>query len=182
MNEKVKVVALTYVSNVMGYMTPIEEIIKIAHSYNAVVIVDAAQAVAHMKVDVVKLDADFLAFSGHKGLLSTTGVGGLFFKNINELKPLIFGGTGVFSDSLNQDNIMLEDLEAGTIPSIPIISLNAGIHFLGENFSKILIKEHVLSEKLYKKLLKIKNLILYQLFEHSTVFLINIKNISISRL
>ena len=63
----------------MGYMTPIKEIIEIAHSYGAVVIVDAAQAVPHMKVDVKELDADFLAFSGHK-MMAPTGVGVLYGK------------------------------------------------------------------------------------------------------
>ena len=74
LSDKTKIVALTYVSNVMGYITPIKEIIKLAHENNAVVVVDAAQAVQHIQVDVKDLDCDFLAFSGHK-MLGPTGVG-----------------------------------------------------------------------------------------------------------
>ena len=77
--EKSKVLAITYVSNVMGYITPIKEIIKIAHEHNIIVVVDAAQAVPHMKVDVQDLDCDFLAFSAHK-MFGPTGFGILFGK------------------------------------------------------------------------------------------------------
>ena len=171
-----KLIVTTYISNVTGEICDVFSVAEKCKKHKIKYLIDAAQACGHIEINLKKIDADFLAFSGHKGLLSITGVGGLFYKNIYDLKPLIFGGTGVFSDLLNQDKIMLEDLEAGTIPSIPIISLNAGICFLIENFSKILIKEHILSEKMHKKLLKIKNLILYQQFNYSTVFLINIKN------
>ena len=89
LDENVKVVALTYVSNVMGYITPIKEIIDLAHQMNAKVVVDAAQAVAHFKVDVKDLDCDFLAFSSHK-MMGPTGVGVLYGKKeiLKTLDPL----------------------------------------------------------------------------------------------
>ena len=93
LTNKTKVVALTYVSNVMGYITPIKEIIKLAHSVGAIVIVDGAQAVPHMKIDVKELDCDFLAFSGHK-LCGPTGIGCLYGKKelLEKMPPIEFGG------------------------------------------------------------------------------------------
>lgn len=77
----VKIVGITQVSNVLGTINPIKEIIKKAHSVGAIVIVDGSQSVPHMKVDVQELDADFLVFSGHK-MLSPFGIGVLYGKII----------------------------------------------------------------------------------------------------
>jgi len=133
MNEKVKVVALTYVSNVMGFQTPIEEIIKIAHSFNAVAIVDAAQAVAHMKVDVKKIDADFLAFSGHK-MMGPTGVGVLFGKKkiLKKLPPLFYGGD--MNDEVDKFDVTVKEIpfrfEVGTPAIAEVIGLGAAVEFI----------------------------------------------------
>ena len=93
LTNKTKVVAITYVSNVMGYITPIKEIIDLAHSVGAVVVVDAAQAVPHMKIDVKALDVDFLAFSAHK-MLGPTGFGIMYGKYdlLQKMEPIEFGG------------------------------------------------------------------------------------------
>ena len=93
LSSRTKVVAVNYFSNVMGYETPIKEIIKLAHEVGAVVVVDAAQAVAHKKIDVKELDCDFLAFSGHK-MFGPTGVGILYGKRqiLKKLAPLYYGG------------------------------------------------------------------------------------------
>ncbi|MFA6849223.1 MAG: cysteine desulfurase [Selenomonadaceae bacterium] len=90
---KTKIVAVTQVSNVLGIVNPIDKIIKKAHSVGAVAIVDGAQSVPHMKVDVQKLDADFLVFSGHK-MLSPMGIGVLYGKEaiLNEMEPFLCGG------------------------------------------------------------------------------------------
>ena len=91
--EKTKIVAINYVSNVMGYVTPLKDIIKIAHEFNAKVIVDAAQAAPHMAIDVKDLDADFLAFSAHK-MLGPSGLGVLYgkYELLNKMNPVEFGG------------------------------------------------------------------------------------------
>ena len=93
LTDKTKVVAITYVSNVMGYITPIKEIIKLAHEKGAIVSLDGAQAVPHMKVDVKDLDCDFLSFSGHK-LCGPTGIGVLYGKLdlLEKMPPIEFGG------------------------------------------------------------------------------------------
>ena len=79
LNERTRVVALAHVSNALGTVNPLAEMIEIAHRWGAVVVVDGAQAVPHMAVDVRALDADFYAFSGHK-LFGPTGIGVLYGK------------------------------------------------------------------------------------------------------
>ncbi|MDE6660472.1 MAG: aminotransferase class V-fold PLP-dependent enzyme, partial [Anaeroplasmataceae bacterium] len=117
LTDKTKVVAITYVSNVMGYVTPIEEIISLAHDKGAVVVLDAAQAVPHMPVDVKKLDCDFLAFSGHK-LCGPTGIGVLYGKEklLSKMPPIEFGGD--MADDVNPHSMTYKDapyrFETGT--------------------------------------------------------------------
>ena len=91
--DKTKVVAINHVSNVMGYISPIKEIVEIAHKYGAVVSVDGAQAIPHMKVDVKELGCDFYSFSGHK-MCGPTGVGVLYGKKslLDKMEPIEFGG------------------------------------------------------------------------------------------
>jgi cysteine desulfurase/selenocysteine lyase len=93
LSDQTKVVALTYVSNVMGYITPVKPIIDLAHEKGAVVILDAAQAAPHLAIDVTALNVDFLAFSGHK-ICGPTGIGVLYGKRhlLNQMSPIEFGG------------------------------------------------------------------------------------------
>lgn len=88
-----KFVSITHVSNVLGCVNPIQEIARLAHAQGAYLVVDAAQSVPHMTVDVQDLDCDFLAFSGHK-LLGPTGIGVLYGKEalLNQMNPVEFGG------------------------------------------------------------------------------------------
>ncbi len=128
LTEKTKLVCLTYVSNVMGYITPIKEIIKLCHERNILVSVDAAQAIPHMKVDVRDLDCDFLSFSGHK-MCGPTGIGVLYAKKhlLDIMPPIEFGGD--MADEVNKDSMTYKiapyKFETGT----PII---AGAIGLGE--------------------------------------------------
>ncbi|HOO19234.1 MAG TPA: cysteine desulfurase [Paludibacteraceae bacterium] len=93
LNEHTKIVAVTHVSNVLGTINPVKEIIKIAHQKNIPVLVDGAQAVPHFAVDVTDMDADFYAFSGHK-IYGPTGIGVLYGKEkwLNTLPPYQGGG------------------------------------------------------------------------------------------
>lgn len=126
LSDKTKVVALTYVSNVMGYITPIKEIIDLAHQKGAIVVVDAAQAAPHMEIDVTALNADFLAFSGHK-VCGPTGIGVLYGKRhlLNQMDPTEFGGD--MSQTVDKFEATWKDapyrFEAGT----PIISGAIGL-------------------------------------------------------
>jgi cysteine desulfurase/selenocysteine lyase len=93
LSEKTKIVAVTHISNTLGTINPVKEIVKIAHSKNIPVLVDGAQSIPHLKIDVADLDADFYAFSGHK-VFGPTGVGVLYGKEkwLNELPPYQVGG------------------------------------------------------------------------------------------
>jgi cysteine desulfurase/selenocysteine lyase len=129
-DEKTKLVALTHVSNVMGVVTPVKEISMIAHACGATVIVDGAQSVPHMGVDVQDLGCDFLAFSGHK-MCGPTGSGVLYLKNgfEDKIEPLaISGGTvkdvGVDYYSLTKSP---ERFEAGTPAIAEAIGLGRAV-------------------------------------------------------
>lgn len=93
LSDKTKIVAITYISNALGTINPIEKIIQLAHQNNTPVLVDAAQAVQHIAIDVQKLDADFLVFSGHK-MYAPTGIGVLYGKEkwLNAMPPYQGGG------------------------------------------------------------------------------------------
>ncbi|MDE7161158.1 MAG: aminotransferase class V-fold PLP-dependent enzyme, partial [Anaeroplasmataceae bacterium] len=121
LTKHTKVVAITYVSNVMGYITPIEEIISLAHQVGAVVVLDAAQAVPHMAVDVKKLDCDFLAFSGHK-LCGPTGIGVLYGKKklLEKMNPIEFGGD--MADDVNLNSMTFKDAPYRFETGTPIIA------------------------------------------------------------
>lgn len=135
LTKKTKIVALTLVSNVMGYLTPIEEIIKLAHEVGAIVIVDAAQALQHFPVDVKKLDCDFLAFSGHK-IMGPTGIGVLYGKKniLKQLQPIDFGGD--MNEEVDLYNVEIKDIpyrfETGTPPIAEAIGLGKAIEFIQE--------------------------------------------------
>lgn len=133
LSNKTKVVALNYVSNVLGYINDIKEITRLTHQKNAIIVVDAAQAIQHIKVDVLDLDVDFLAFSGHK-MLGPTGVGILYGKSqhLDILEPMEFGG------DMNEDVEKLGStwkkyplkFEAGTMPIAEVIGLKEAINYL----------------------------------------------------
>ena len=140
-NEKTKVIALTYVSNVMGYITDLKPIIKKAHEFGAIVIIDAAQAMSHIPLDVIDLDCDFLAFSAHK-LFGPTGLGVLYGKYhlLKDLRPMEVGGGMV--DTLTKSEQIYQDLpqrlEAGTPPIAEVIAFNSSLAFIKKlGFEKI---------------------------------------------
>ncbi|MBK2002544.1 cysteine desulfurase [Listeria ivanovii subsp. londoniensis] len=131
--EKTKIVALAHVSNVLGTITPIKEIAALAHKVGAVILVDGAQAVPHMEVNVVDLDADFYAFSGHK-MMAPTGIGVLYGKRelLEKMEPTEFGGEMIDFVEL-YDSTWKElpwKFEAGTPIIGGAIALGAAIDYL----------------------------------------------------
>ena len=93
LTSRTKFVSLTHASNVLGSITPIKEVAELVHRYGAYFVVDGAQSVPHMKIDVQDLDVDFFAFSGHK-MCGPTGIGVLYGKEtlLNQMNPIEFGG------------------------------------------------------------------------------------------
>ena len=133
LNKNTKIVALTHVSNVLGVISPVKEITKLAHEHGAIVILDGAQSVPHMKVDVKDLDVDFLAFSGHK-MMAPTGTGILYgkYKLLNSLNPVEFGGD--MNDGVEKYSSTYKDapekFEAGTQNIEGVIAFKKAIEYL----------------------------------------------------
>ena len=144
--------------------------------HNLKYLIDGAQASGHMQIDLLKIDADFFAFAGHKGLLAITGVGGLLVKDIKKLRPIIYGGTGTNSMELKQPTDEIEGFESGTLSSISIISLGAGIKFLAKNSKKIIEKEQNLTKYLINSLSKLNFIKIYSPNDCLNVVSFNIKN------
>ncbi|EAC5199172.1 cysteine desulfurase [Listeria monocytogenes] len=163
--EKTKIVALAHVSNVLGTITPIKEIAAIAHQFGAVILVDGAQAVPHMEVDVVDLDADFYAFSGHK-MMATTGIGALYGKRelLDAMEPTEFGGEMIDFVEL-YDSTWKElpwKFEAGTPIIGGAIALGAAIDYLAEvGLANIHAHEQALASYAIEEMSKIEGITIY---------------------
>ena len=133
LTEKTRFVALAHVSNVLGVVNPIKEIAELVHQANALLVVDGAQSVPHMKIDVQDLDVDFFAFSGHK-MLGPTGIGVLYGKEelLERMSPVEFGGEMI--DFVYEQKATWKDLpwkfEAGTPNIAGAIGLAAAIDYL----------------------------------------------------
>ncbi|EAD1667254.1 cysteine desulfurase [Listeria monocytogenes] len=163
--EKTKIVALAHVSNVLGTITPMKEIAAIAHQFGAVILVDGAQAVPHMEVDVVDLDADFYAFSGHK-MMAPTGIGALYGKRelLDAMEPTEFGGEMIDFVEL-YDSTWKElpwKFEAGTPIIGGAIALGAAIDYLAEvGLANIHAHEQALASYAKEEMSKIEGITIY---------------------
>lgn len=135
LNQKVKLVSLAHVSNVIGNLHPIEKIIEAAHHVGAAVCVDGAQAAGHFSIDVQKLDVDFYAFSAHK-IYGPTGIGILYGKErlLEQMPPVEGGGDMIEHVSWNETTVQSLPLkfEAGTPMIAEAIGLGAAIDYLFE--------------------------------------------------
>ncbi|EDP69037.1 aminotransferase, class V [Carnobacterium sp. AT7] len=165
LSEKTKIVALAHVSNVLGVVNPIQDIARLAHARGAVLVVDGAQAVPHMPVDVQELEADFYAFSGHK-MVGPTGIGVLYGKRtlLEQMDPVEFGGEMIAVVD-EQDSTWKElpwKFEAGTPNIAGAIGLGAAIDYLSTiGLSTIQEHEKSLMAYLWPKLIAIPGLIVY---------------------
>ena len=163
--DKTKIVSLTHVSNVLGTVNDVKEIGKIAHENDALFIVDAAQSVPHIPVDVKKIDCDFLAFSGHK-MLGPTGIGGLYGKKelLQEMEPFLYGGEMIKEVTFEQTkfNDLPWKFEAGTMNIAQGIGLGAAIDYLNKiGMKSIENYENGLVSYAMKRLSEIKEIEIY---------------------
>jgi len=177
-----KVISLAHITNVAGDIRPLKEIIEYAHQNNILVIVDGAQSVPHMKVDVQDLDIDFLAFSAHK-MYGPTGVGVLYAKEkyLNNMKPIIFGGG--MNANFSSDGIRMYDdiphlFEAGTPNIAGVIGFGSIIEYLNKiGMDKINEYESDLRKYAIKKLKEIDDIIIYNEPSEASIIAINKKDI-----
>ncbi len=182
--DKTKIVAITHVSNVLGTINPVKEIIKYAHKKGAIVIVDASQSIPHMKIDVQDLDVDFLAFSGHK-MLAPLGIGVLYGKReiLNKMNPFLMGGDMI--EYVYEQKTTFAPLpnkfEAGTQNVEGVIGLGAAIDYISNlGYDKIQEIEDELLDYAREELSKLDFLKIYMTpnrKNHSAVISFNIKGV-----
>ncbi len=164
-SDKTKLVAVVHVSNSLGTINPVKEITAIAHEHNVPVLLDGAQAVSHMKIDVQDIDCDFYAFSGHK-MYGPTGTGVLYGKErwLNEMPPYQSGGDMIRHVTLASTtyNELPFKFEAGTPNYIGFIGLGEALDYLSElGLDNIQDYEHQLLEKATSRLEAVKGLKIY---------------------
>jgi len=150
LNDRTRIVAIAHVSNALGTVNPLAEMIELAHRRNVPVVVDGAQAVPHMRVDVRALDADFYAFSGHK-LFGPTGIGVLYGKEklLEAMPPFQGGGDMIRSVTFEKTeyNVLPYKFEAGTPDVAGIVGLGAALDYVnGIGIDAIAAYEHELLE------------------------------------
>ena len=176
-----KVISIAEITNVIGDKRDIKEITKIAHENNIKVLVDAAQSIGHIKVDVTDTDVDFLAFSAHK-MLGPTGVGVLYGKEelLNEISYIKGGGTSISFE--NPKEIVYKDLpyklEAGTQNIAGVIGLGEAIKYLNEvGLDNIEKYTNDLKKYLVSKLENNKNVIMYNPNVEGSILVFNVKDV-----
>ncbi|MBL8165959.1 MAG: SufS family cysteine desulfurase, partial [Anaerolineae bacterium] len=163
--EPVKLVTLMHVSNVLGTINPVSDIVREAHQAGALVLVDGAQSVPHMPIDVQALDADFFAFSGHK-MLGPTGVGVLYGKRalLEAMPPWMGGGDMISSVRLEGStwNDLPYKFEAGTPAIAEVIGLGHAVDYLGSlGMENIHAQEQRMTEYALERLAEVPGLTIY---------------------
>ncbi|OPG15793.1 cysteine desulfurase [Ferroacidibacillus organovorans] len=162
---RTKIVAMVHVSNVLGTINPIGEIAKIAHRHGAILVVDGAQSVPHMPVDVQALDCDFLAFSGHK-MMGPTGIGVLYGKRevLEQMEPIHFGGEMIEVVELYESTFkeVPYRFEGGTPIIAGAVGLSAAIDYLKEiGLSAIHERDVALTSYAYDRLREMEEIEVY---------------------
>lgn len=169
-NEKTRIVSITQVSNVLGTINPVKEMIRIAHEHEAPVMVDGAQSTPHMKVDVQDLDCDFFAFSGHK-IYGPTGIGVLYGKEkwLDEMPP--YQGGGEMIESVSFEKTTFEKLpfkfEAGTPDYVATHGLATALNYVTElGLDNIFAHEQELTRYAMEQMKEIPGMRLFGTSQH----------------
>lgn len=180
--DKTKVISLAYVTNVVGDIRPMRDIIELAHKHNILVVGDGAQSISHIKTDVIVDDVDFFVSSAHK-FYGPTGVGFLYgkFDLLNDMEPLEYGG-GMNAMYLNDGYMELREVpikfEAGTQNIAGVLGMGAAIDYLEKlGINKIIKHEHELKEYLVKKLKELGNITIYNENNIGSIVSFNVKDV-----
>ena len=182
LNIKTKIVFVNHVSNALGLINPVKEIIEKAHIFNAAVLIDGAQATPHMQIDVKKLDVDFYVTSTHK-ICGPTGVGVLYGKEkwLNKIPPYFGGGEMIEKVTLHKSTYsgLPNKFEAGTPNISGVIASGVGLDYINNiGLENIANYENELLNYATDKLLEIENMKIYGISKNKTsVISFNISNI-----
>ena len=158
LTSDVRAVILCHGSNVSGTRFPIEQVGPLCRERGIFFLVDAAQTLGAIPVDMAAMAIDGLAFPGHKGLLGPQGIGGLVITDAlaGELEPLLSGGTGSMSESLDMPPFLPDRLEAGTLNLPGIFGLGAALDYLEGEGEALRIREHKLAGHLWARLMELE--------------------------
>jgi cysteine desulfurase/selenocysteine lyase len=160
-----RLIALTHASNVVGTLLPIAEVGRIARRYDLLFLVDAAQTAGAYPIDVEAEAIDLLAFTGHKALLGPQGTGGLYIGprvDLEELRPLVHGGTGSRSEEEVQPDFLPDRYESGTLNGVGLAGLTAGVErLLADGVATVRAHELSLTRRLLAGLARIPRVVLY---------------------
>jgi len=152
-------IVMTHASNVVGTLMPVREVAEIARAHDMLLLVDGAQSVGALPVDMEELGSDLLAFTGHKALCGPTGTGGLFIGervDIARLDPLTRGGTGSNSESDLQPDFLPDKFESGTMNVVGLAGLEAGVRWMiDQNPEELRSRERSLTARLIEGLREI---------------------------
>ena len=172
-------VIINHTSNVTGTTQNIESIGKFCKKHNLLFLVDGAQSVGHEDLDMQKSNINMLSIAGHKGLYGPEGIGVLALNNV-QVTPLLYGGTGTYSEKLKQPLDTPDGLESGTHNIPGILGLYAGLKFVTRKKEKINNKIKLLTETLLKEMNKIKNVNVYGNTAKSGVVSFTVENLDSS--
>jgi cysteine desulfurase family protein len=162
LEEKAALVIATHASNVTGGIMPVKEIGRLVREHDAVFMVEACQSAGSLPIDVEEMGIDLLAFTGHKGMLGPQGVGGLYIREGIELEPLVQGGTGSNSEQEVQPDFLPDKYESGTLNTVAIAGLGAGVEYLLRvGIKKVREKENTLIRKLIRGMKQIAGIEVY---------------------
>ncbi|MCF2639738.1 aminotransferase class V-fold PLP-dependent enzyme [Fusobacterium varium] len=171
-------VVVNHISNVTGTIVDIEKIGKVTREKGVMLIVDASQSAGYLDIDVERDGIDILCFTGHKSLYGLQGSGGIYIREGIDFIPIIEGGTGSFSKLERQPLVMPEGLEAGTLNTLAIVSLGAGIDFIQKvGIENIRKHEDKLTQRFLTELKKIPEVEVYGSDKRGPVVTLNIKEI-----
>ncbi len=159
-----KAVVITNASNLTGNIVDIKRVASIAHSHNAIIIVDSAQTAGSLKINMTDAGIDILCFTGHKGLLGIQGSGGIVLSKDFDIEPLLSGGTGIKTFDKTQPDAYPEHLEAGTLNRPGILSVYHGIKYIEEyGIDNILNEERKLNKYFNDEIKKLNKVKIYGL-------------------
>ena len=180
-NKNTAIVSISMISNALGTQNDVKSLIKLAKKHKAITIVDAAQAIAHKKINVKELDCDFLAFSGHK-TFAPFGIGVLYgkYKLLDKMRPFHFGGDMIESVSFNSSTFQIPPykFEAGTQNITGAIALGEAISFINKiGIKNIENYESNLTKYTYNKLKTIKGITIYKPKNSQNIISFNLNEI-----